>query len=141
MATHQAGIRVIACLFLLAAAPLKVQAQSADDLAAQVAKRNKKALDEYGKLNFEEARQLLEAALDFCRANGLEMHPATARTYIHLGVLFVTIKQRERGIGSFRKALAIQPDIKLTKSLASPKIQKAFDEASANMPKNEPLDK
>ena len=42
-----------------------------DDLAATVAKLNKKALDEYDNLNFEEARKILKDALDFCKEAGL----------------------------------------------------------------------
>ena len=38
-------------------------------------------------------------------------------------------KQREVGLKQFRKALEIEPDIKLTKSLVTPELQDAFEEA------------
>jgi hypothetical protein len=105
-----------------------------DDLASTVTKLNKKALDEYENLNFEEARKILKDALDFCHEAGLDQHPVTARTNVHLGVVVLTgFKQREAAARYFRKALEIQPDIKMTKSLANPEIQAAFDEVVAAM--------
>jgi hypothetical protein len=113
------------------AGPVRAQANK-DDLASTVSKLNKKALDEYENLNFEEARKILKDALDFCRQAGLDQHPVTARTNIHLGVVVLTgFKQREAAAKYFRKALEIQPDIKMTKSLANPEIQAAFDEVVA----------
>ncbi len=108
-----------------------------DDLAATVAKLNKKALDEYDNLNFEEARKILKDALDFCKEAGLDQHPITARTNLHLGVVLLTgFKQRDAAAKYFRKALEIQPDIKMTKSLANPEIQAAFDEVVASLGKS-----
>ena len=110
-----------------------------DDLASTVTKLNKKALDEYENLNFEEARKILKDALDFCREAGLDQHPVTARTNVHLGVVVLTgFKQRDAAAKYFRKALEIQPDIKMTKSLANPEIQAAFDEVVASMTRPPP---
>ena len=56
--------------------------------------------------------------------------PIRARTHIHFGVVaIVGFKQREVGLKQFRKALDVQPDIKLTKQLATPELQDAFEEA------------
>ncbi|HVZ71457.1 MAG TPA: tetratricopeptide repeat protein [Polyangia bacterium] len=129
------GIRVFTCLFLLLAllaAPGAARAQS-DEAIDKATKQNKKAVEEYENLNFEEARKILKDTLDFCAANGLDKHPIKARTHIHLGIVNLALKQRENAIKQFRKALEIQPDIKLTKSLANPEIQEAFDEATAGM--------
>jgi hypothetical protein len=128
--------RVFCCFVLCAAlfaAPLAAQAQS-DEAVDKVTKMNKKAVEEYENLNFEEARKILKEALDYCSANGLDKHPVKARTHIHLGIVILAgFKQREVAVKQFRKALEIQPDIKLTKSLANPEVQEAFDEAQAGM--------
>ncbi len=93
---------------------------------------NRKALDEYQNLNFDEARKLLKNALDAAKDAGLDSHPATARTYVHLGVVvFAGFKQKDEAIKLFRKAVEIQPDIKLDRSLATPEIQEVFDAAAA----------
>jgi hypothetical protein len=95
-----------------------------------VAKLNKKAVDEYENLNFDESRKLLQNALDLCAQSGLDKHDVTARTYVHLGVvMFAGFKQKADAIKFFRRALAIQPDIKLDKSLANPEVQEVFDQA------------
>jgi hypothetical protein len=136
IAKPRPGIRVFSCLLVLLAvvtAPALARAQS-DEAIEKATKQNKKAVEEYENLNFEEARKILKETLDYCAANGLDKHPIKARTHIHLGIVILAgFKQRDVAIKQFRKALEIQPDIKLTKSLANPEIQEAFDEASAGM--------
>jgi hypothetical protein len=105
---------------------------AADDQAAvnKVTALNKRALDAYQKQDYETARALLKEALELCASAGLDKHAIRARTHIHFGVVaIVGFKQREVGLKQFRKALDVQPDIKLTKSLATPELQDAFEEA------------
>src|SRR5204862_4968282 len=119
---------------MLAAAPRAHDQAEDQAVIEKITKMNKKAVEEYENLNFEEARKILKDALDLCSQNGLDKHPIKARTHIHLGVVILAgFKQREVAIKQFRKALEIQPDIKLTKSLANPEVQEAFDEAVAGM--------
>jgi hypothetical protein len=108
-----------------------VRAEGEDSAAVEkVTKLNKKAVDEYQNLNFEEARKLLKNAIEVCGQTGLENHPVTARTYIHLGIVtFTGFKQKDEAIKQFRKALEIQADIKLDKILATPEVQEVYDEA------------
>ena len=115
------------------AVPRTARAEGEDAAALEkVTKLNKKAVDEYQNLNFEESRKALKAAIDICSQSGLENHPVTARTYIHLGIVtFTGFKQREEAVKQFRKALEIQADIKLDKILATPEVQEVFDEAAA----------
>src|SRR3954447_2705511 len=134
------GSRVLACLLVLSAwlVPLRTARAEAEDTAAveKVTKMNKKAVEEYENLNFEEARKILKDALDLCTQSGLDNHPIKARTHVHLGVVILAgFKQRDLAIKQFKKAFEIQPDIKLTKSLANPEIQEAFDEATAQLGK------
>jgi hypothetical protein len=142
--THIApGSRALACLLVLAAqlAFSTIARADADDAANsaavdKVTKMNKKAVEEYENLNFEEARKILKDALDLCGQSGLDKHPIKARTHVHLGVVILAgFKQRDLAIKQFKKALEIQPDIKLTKSLANPEVQEAFDEAVAQAAK------
>jgi hypothetical protein len=123
---------------VLALTPLAVLGTStvaraeAEDSAAveKVTKLNKKAVDEYQNLNFEEARKILRSAIEACAQSGLENHPVTARTYVHLGIVtFTGFKQKDEAIKQFRKALEIQADIKLDKILATPEVQEVYDEA------------
>jgi hypothetical protein len=97
---------------------------------AKVTNLNRKALEAYGKQDYDTAKELLKQALDVCADAGLDQHPITARTHIHFGVIaIVGFKQHEVGVKQFRKAIEIEPDIKLTKSLVTPELQDAFEEA------------
>jgi hypothetical protein len=116
---------------LVAVARAAVAAPPPGDPAAvaKVTALNKKALDAYGKQDYDTAKALLKQALDACADAGLDQHPITARTHIHFGVVaIVGFKQHEVGIKQFRKAIEIEPDIKLTKSLVTPELQDAFEE-------------
>ena len=106
-----------------------------DPVALQkITEMNKKALDAYDALDFEQARKILKDALDACTAANLDKHPIKARTHIHMGaVLFGGFKQRDLAVKQFKKALEIEPDIKLTKSVATPEVQAIFEEAKASM--------
>src|SRR4051795_3639499 len=100
-----------------------VSAAPAGDPAAvaKVTNLNKKALEAYNQQDYDTARDLLKQALETCSSAGLDQHPITARTHVHFGVVaIVGFKQREVGLKQFRKALEIEPDIKLTKSLVTP---------------------
>jgi hypothetical protein len=121
----------LVCLAVLLAGQPAARADAENSAAVdKVTKANKRAVDEYQNLNFDEARKILKDALDFAGENGLEAHPVTARTYVHLGVVLLAgFKQTEEAVKLFRKALQIQPDIKLDKLLATPEIQEVYDQA------------
>ena len=79
----QAGPRLLClvCVTPLVIGVSGIARAEGDDAAAleKVTKLNKKAVDEYQNLNFEESRKALKAALDICAQSGLENHPVTAR--------------------------------------------------------------
>jgi tetratricopeptide (TPR) repeat protein len=125
-----------AALFLLVTASLIGAPARAQDPAVlqKVTDLNKKAVEAYDNLDMEEAAKYLRQALELCAAEGLNNHKAKARTHIHLGIVMVAgLKQRDRGIQQFKRALEIDPTIKPTKSLLNPEIQAAFDEAAKDM--------
>src|SRR4029079_11591284 len=105
---------------------------AADEAAAvnKVTQLNKKAIDAYHTQDYEAARAVLKEALELCASAGLDKHAIRARTHIHFGIVaIVGFKQREVGLKQFRKALEVEPDIKLTKQLATLELQDAFEEA------------
>jgi len=107
----------------------RADAQEADSLQ-KVVELNKRALAAYSNLDVEEAAKLLKQALDVCASQKLETHPMAARTHVHLGVVYVAaLKQRDQGLEEFKKALRIDPTIKVTKSMVNPEVQAAFAEA------------
>jgi hypothetical protein len=115
---------------LLALAGLARAAEPDDGTLNNVVELNKKALALYEALDMERAAALLGQALELCKSANLDSHPTAARTHIHLGVVYVSgLKDREQGMAEFRKALAIDAKIKITKSLINPEVQAAFAEA------------
>jgi len=123
------GVLVVLCQAEAAAGPRLAQAQ---DPAAKVTQMNREALAAIDKREFEKARELLKKALDFCQTSGLAQHPIAARTHVHMGVVIIEgFKNRELGMKQFAEALAIEPSIALTPSLATPELNEAFDEAKA----------
>jgi hypothetical protein len=121
------------------------RAASAEENAAigKIALLNREAIEEYRKLNFDEAQRLLDQALDLAANAGLTQHPIRARTYVTLGVVSAGgLKRRDVAVRLFRKALQIQPEVMLSPDLATPDVQAAFDEAVrglGNEPKVERL--
>src|SRR4029077_9916695 len=105
------------------------QPAEANDKITQL---NRDALAAVDKREFEKARELLKRALDMCKTAGLEQHPVAARTHVHMGVVIIQgFKNPELGKKQFAKALAIDPNITITKSLSTPDLEEAFAEAKA----------
>ena len=115
--------------FGLGRTPALAQPAEATEKITQL---NREALAAVDKREFEKARELLKRALDMCKAAGLEQHPVAARTHIHMGVIIIQgFKSPDLGKKQFAKALAIDPNITITKSLSTPDLEEAFAEAKA----------
>jgi hypothetical protein len=104
-----------------------------DEVAlGKVVELNRKAILAYDSLEIETASALLQQALALCKTADLEQHPVAARTHLHLGVVYISgLKSSRLGLAEFRQALAIDPKIQLTKSLANPEVEAAFELAQA----------
>jgi hypothetical protein len=114
---------------VIVAAPRPALADEAEAIA-KVKDLNKKAVDAYENLEMEEARKFLMTALEMCAAEGLNRNAIKATTHLNLGVVMVGgLKQRDAGTKQFRRALEIDPHIKVPKRLSNPEIQSAFDVA------------
>jgi hypothetical protein len=122
------GALSLACaVAALTPATARAQDQAVIDKLVQM---NKKALDDYDTLEFEAAKKLLLDALMTGKKAGLDSHPVLARTYIHLGAVYLTgFKDRQKALQSFGRALDIDPSIQLSKGIDTPEVVSAFQEA------------
>jgi hypothetical protein len=103
------------------------QDQAAIDKLVQM---NKKALDDYDTLEWESAKNTLLDALRAGKKAGLDNHPVMARTYVHLGAVYITgFKNRDKALQSFTRALEIDPGIQLSKGIATTEVNDVFAEA------------
>jgi hypothetical protein len=92
---------------------------------------NKKALDDYDTLEWDAAKRTLLEALVAGKKAGLDGHPVMARTYVHLGCVYITgLKDRQKGLQSFARALEIDPTIKIERTMTDPELEEAFAEAT-----------
>ena len=117
--------------FASALAQPAARAQGAD-ATEKVTQLNRDALAAIDKREFEKARELLKRALDLCQTSGLEQHPIAARTHIHMGVVIIRgFKNHELGSKQFAKALAIEPNITVTRSVSTPDVEEVFADVKA----------
>ena len=125
----------MACALAATLLPRPVQAEDRDSATVgKITLLNRKAVDAYQHLEFETAVKLLNEALEISERAGLMLHPSRARTYMTLGIVTLGgYKQRDQAIKDFRKALQIQPEVRLSPGLANPEIQAAFDEAISSL--------
>jgi hypothetical protein len=129
MIGHRLGTTSSAVVFAftLFAGQAVAQEQAAIEKLVQM---NKKALDDYDTLEWDAAKKTLLDALVAGKKAGLDNHPVMARTYVHLGAVYVTgFKNRDKAIQSFSRALEIDPNIQLSKGIATADVNDAFAEA------------
>jgi hypothetical protein len=104
----------------------------AEDQAAvdKLVQLNKKALEDYDTLEWDSAKKRLLDALVAGKKAGLDNHPVMARTYVHLGAVYLTgFKDRAKAMQSFARALEIDPTIQLSKGIETADVTAAFAEA------------
>lgn len=124
--------RLLAALLLYVAAPAsRLHAQTEDRATLdQLVEMNRKALDAFSAGNAEEAKDGLLAAVVLAKEHGLNTHQMTARTYLHLGIVYLGgLKDRERAVRYFGLALKLRPDIQITPALLTPQVEEAFQAA------------
>lgn len=105
-----------------------------DDVTVnRIVELNKQALVLYRNLEVTGAAQALDQALSLCSSAHLADRPVAARTHLHLGVVYVSgLKKPVEGLAEFKKALAIDPKIRIAKSLLNPEVERVFAEAVAS---------
>jgi hypothetical protein len=127
IAGRLAPLAVVAVGMVALSAPAHAQEEG----VAKVRDLNKKAVDAYENLDLEESRKFLMQALEVSATEGLNRHAIKATTHLNLGVVLVGgLKQRDAGIKQFRRALEIDPNVKVPKRLNNPEIQSAFEAAT-----------
>ena len=109
------------------------RAADSDAVLEQMTTLNASALEDYSNGDFDKAKsRLLQAVALGKKDPNLQGHPMLARTYVHLGALYVDgIEDRKAGVGYFVKALKLKPDIEVTEALLTKSVQSAFDTARA----------
>jgi hypothetical protein len=107
-------------------------AAAAEDTATldRMVEMNRKALDELRLGQNQAARDGLLEAIVIGKRAGLSMHQMMARTYVHLGAVYITgFGDREKALRQFEAAVKIRPNIQLTPAVLTPTVQEVFEAA------------
>lgn len=104
------------------------------DPAAKVQKMNRYAMQLFDDLNFALAEKTLLDALAIVEKSNLAGGPAGLATNGNLAVLYsVGLKNPDKAVFHFKKALAIKPDLKMSKQRATPETEANLARAKAEM--------
>jgi tetratricopeptide (TPR) repeat protein len=131
-------LRALLAIALLAGtfvweAPALAQVQEAAEQRIQLL--NRKAMEAYDTLEFEEARAALAEAIQVARQAGIRRGEELTRTYLNLGILFgAAFNDRKRAIQYFVAALRLNRDAKLEPARATPSLEEMFAEARKQLP-------
>jgi hypothetical protein len=105
----------------------------ANKVRDKIVELNKQALLAYEGRDFEAAKTALTKALKEAKQAGLEDDKMTARTYLHLGAVYlVGYQDQATALQNFTQAKKIRPDIQLTPSIETPELKAIFDQATAD---------
>jgi hypothetical protein len=112
------------------AAPPRAAAQDTEAAVQRMIELNRQALTAFAAKDFETARTALLDAVRQGKEAGLGEDKMMARTYLHLGAVYIDgLKDRTRGLRFLMLALRLRPDIGITPSLVTPSLKEAFEEA------------
>ncbi|HEY2902163.1 MAG TPA: tetratricopeptide repeat protein [Polyangia bacterium] len=113
------------------APPARAQTAPNQAIVDRLVQMNQKALDDYDTLEWDSAKRTLLEALVIGKKAGLDNHPVLARTYVHLGAVYLTgYKDKQKSLQSFIRALEIDPSITIQKSMLSSDLADVFAQAA-----------
>jgi hypothetical protein len=100
---------------------------------------NRQALAAYQEEDFGAAMAALTKALEEAKRAGWGRSRLTARTYVHLGAVYL-IGYRDLAMArrSFALAKAIRPAVLMTPAIATPELRMVFDEAPPGLTRDPP---
>jgi len=138
LSRHFAGLVVSLASFLALSQPQAAPAAEGNtddaDPAAKVQKLNRYAMELFDESNFSLAEKTLLEALAIVEKSNLGSGPAGLATNGNLAVLYsVGLRNPEKAVFHFKKALAIKPDLKMSKQRATTETEANLARAKADM--------
>jgi hypothetical protein len=110
------------------------KAGDAADPVAKIQQLNRAGMQYFDDLNYAMAEKSLLEALALVDKANLASGPAGLSTHGNLGVLYSAgFKKPDKSVFHFKKALAIKPDLKLSKQRSSPETEANLARAKAEM--------
>jgi hypothetical protein len=129
-------ISVLGCALALSSASA---ADGDPPAVARLIQMNRRALEAYDKQDWRSAKSHLWQAIAEGKKAGIETHPIVARTYLHLGAVYLTgLDDRESALQFFGRALRIDPTIRVASAMETTEIAGAFMEAQTAATRTRP---
>ncbi len=131
--------KLLLAFALLAVAPsaahaVESKAEAPADAATRAQKLNRYAMQLFDDMNFQLAEKTLLEALGVVEKANLTNGPAGLATHGNLAVLYsVGLKDPDKAVFHFKKALAIKPDLKMGKQRATPETEANLARAKAEL--------
>jgi len=117
-----------------AASAAEAKADASADPVEKVQKLNRYAMQLFDDLNFALAEKTLFEALGVLEKHNLASAPASLGTHGNLAVLYsVGLKNPDKAVAEFKKALVIKPDLKMSKQRTTPETEANLARAKADM--------
>lgn len=139
LSRHFAGLLTLAVSGLLSfngpgtAVAAEAKTDAADPVE-KVQKLNRYAMQLFDDLNFALAEKSLLEALGILEKANLVNAPASLATHGNLAVLYsVGIRNPDKAVAEFKKALAIKPDLRMSKQRATPETEANLGRARAEL--------
>jgi hypothetical protein len=108
--------------------------EESNDATTRVQKLNRYAMQLFDDMNFQLAEKTLLEALGVVEKSNLANGPAGLATHGNLAVLYsIGLKNSDKAVFHFKKALAIKPDLKMGKQRATPETEANLARAKAEV--------
>lgn len=113
---------------------LAAQLGSAHAGEERLREMNRRGMEAYDLLEYEEARQILSEAIAFAKRNRLGDAQLTARVHLNLGIVFFSGIQDENAAAiEFVNSLEIDPEIQIPAAYRTRAMQVLLDEIRADL--------
>jgi hypothetical protein len=124
---------IVRALFPIACALALGACASTEVTSRRVLDLNREAITAFEAGELSHARDLLNQAVTVGKKGGLAKHNSLARTYVHLGAVYLAMNERDKGLRNLGFALRIDPEIQPSAPLASAPVKKALTGARAEL--------
>jgi len=134
LSNHLLAIALLALAGPSVARAAEGKGEPSADATARVQKLNRYAMQLFDDMNFQLAEKTLLEALGVVEKANLTNGPAGLATHGNLAVLYsVGLKNSDKAVLHFKKALAIKPDLKMGKQRATPETEANLARAKAEL--------
>jgi hypothetical protein len=111
---------------------LSERSQAQEGPGLKIKELNRQALADYAAEDYQSAQLGLREAIAIGQRAGMTSDPVMARIYVNLGAVYINgLKDIKRGTRALESALAIEPEIRLTDTLATPELRELFAQLQA----------